>query len=112
VKDYKRKSRNIQEGCIEWEWDENVNINSLEELARHGARVMLRIALNDEIKEFMEKTETLRDEEGRRLVYRNGYHREREIQTGIGPIKVKHPRVDSRKAEVKFNSKILICPQK
>jgi hypothetical protein len=55
---------------------------------------MLRIALNDEIKEFMEKTETLRDEEGRRLVYRNGYHREREIQTRIGPVKAKRPRVD------------------
>ena len=107
MKDYKLKSRNIQEGCIEWKLDEKENINSLEELARHGARVMLRIALNDEIKEFMEKGETLRDEEGRRLVYRNGYHREREIQTGIGPIKVKQPRVDSRKAEVKFNSKIL-----
>nr|MBP6983091.1 hypothetical protein [Thermotogota bacterium] len=66
MKDYKLQSRNNQEGWIEWKLDENVNINSLEELARHGARVMLRIALNDEIKEFMEKGETLRDEEGRR----------------------------------------------
>jgi len=49
----------------------------------------------------------LRDEEGRRLVTRNGYHREREIQTGIGGITIKQPRVDSRKSEAKFNSQIL-----
>ena len=94
MKDYKLKSGNIQEGCIEWELDENKNINSLEELAKHGARIMLRITLKNEIDEFIEKTETLRNEKGRRLVYRNGYHREREIQTRIGPVKAKRPRVD------------------
>jgi len=89
VKDYKRKSRNIQEGWIEWKLGEKENINSLEELARHGARIIPGIALKNEIGKYIEQTKPLRDEEGRRLVDRNGYHREREIQTGIGLIKVK-----------------------
>ncbi len=41
------------------------------------------MALKNEIDEYTEKTKLLPDEEGRRLVYRNGYQREREIQAII-----------------------------
>ncbi len=44
------------------------NINSLKELAKHGARIILSLALKNEIDEYIEKIKSLRDEEGRRLV--------------------------------------------
>ena len=107
MKDYISKNGNNQEEPEESILNGIENINSLEELAKHGARIILSLALKNEIDEYIEKTKPLRDEEGRRLVYRNGYHREREIQTGIGGITVKQPRVDSRKSEANFSSQIL-----
>ncbi len=101
------KSGNNQEEPEESIFNGLENINSLEELAKHGARIILSLALKNEIDDYIEKTIPLRDGEGRRLVYRNGYHREREIQTEIGGIAVKQPRVDSRKSEAKFDSRIL-----
>jgi len=47
-----------------------------------------------------------RDENGQRLVVRNGHLPEREIVTGIGPIKVRQPRVRHRD-EGRFSSAIL-----
>jgi len=79
VKDYSPKSGNNQEEPEESILKGLENINSLEELAKHGARIILSLALKNEIDEYIEKTKLLRDEEGRRLIYRNGYHREREI---------------------------------
>jgi transposase-like protein len=37
------------------------------------------------------------DEKGHRLVVRNGHHRERTIQTGLGSVVVKAPRVEDRR---------------
>ena len=86
MKDYSPKSGNNQEEPEESLLNGLVTINSLRELAKHWARIILSLALKNEIDEYIEKTKPLRDEEGRRLVYRNGYHREREIQTGIGGV--------------------------
>lgn len=47
------------------------------------------------------------DEKGNRLVVKNGYHKDRVVQTSCGNIEVKLPRVDDRKATEKFVSKIL-----
>lgn len=41
-----------------------------------------------------------RDENGRRLVVRNGYHRPREVLTSVGAIEVTVPRVFSELAAV------------
>jgi len=79
VKDYSPKNGNNQEEPEESLLNGLENINSLEELSRHGARIILNLALKNEIDEYIEKTKPLRNEEGRRLIYRNGYHREREI---------------------------------
>src|SRR5215831_19553097 len=49
----------------------------------------------------------LKDERARQRVVRNGYQPEREIQTGIGEVPVKRPRVRDRAGEIKFNSSIL-----
>jgi putative transposase len=83
----------------------------LEELAREGAREMLGKALRLEVAEFIEAHREKTDEQGRRLVVRNGYMEEREILTGMGPLGIKQPRVDDRRLaeleEPRFSSGIL-----
>ena len=83
----------------------------MEELARKGAREMLSQAMALEVAEFIEKHKEKIDEEGRRLVVRNGHMEEREIVTGIGPLRIKQPRIDDRKltenGEERFSSQIL-----
>ncbi len=81
----------------------------LEELARRGARELLARAMEAEVAEHVEKYRDLTDEEGRRLVVRNGHLPERELVTGIGPLKIRQPRVDDRALErnERFSSQIL-----
>jgi hypothetical protein len=81
----------------------------LEELARKGARQLLAQAMEAEVAEFVEKHRGTTDEEGRRLVVRNGHLPERELVTGIGPLKIRQPRVDDRALEQdkRFSSQIL-----
>ena len=76
---------------------------SLEEIIRDGARKMLQQAVENEVEEFVKQFCNVRNEKGRRVVTRNGYLPEREIQTGVGLLKVKKPRV---KGET-FSSSIL-----
>jgi transposase-like protein len=80
------------------------------EVFRKGARDMLKRALEAEVEEFISQFDKIRDESGKRMVTRNGYLPERNIQTGIGDIPVKAPRVaDRRKSgeKIKFSSSIL-----
>ena len=81
----------------------------LEELARKGARQLLAQAMEAEVAEFVEKHSGTTDEEGRRLVVRNGHLPERELVTGIGPLRIRQPRVDDRglAQEQRFSSQIL-----
>jgi hypothetical protein len=65
-----------------------------------------------EVTAFVEAHGHLTDEAGRRRVVRHGYLPEREIQTGIGPVAVRQPRVRDRGAdvlggEIRFTSAIL-----
>lgn len=82
----------------------------LMEVLRRGAREMLKCALEAEVEDFLARFNEVRDSSGKRLVTRNGYNKERTIQTGIGDIPVKAPRVaDRRKNEsrIQFSSSIL-----
>lgn len=69
----------------------------LMELMREGARKMLAAALEAEVDEFVTALEQARDEQGRRLVVRNGHANAREIVTPLGPIEVKAPRVNDKR---------------
>jgi transposase-like protein len=75
---------------------ENIFESALDEIVRKGAQKMLETALNLEIEEFCRSHAERRDEEGRRLVVRNGLSEARTIVTGAGPLKVRTPRVDDR----------------
>ena len=81
---------------------------SLDELAREGARRMIAAALEAEVEQYVESLRHLRDENGHALVVRNGKsHHERTVHMGAGSIKVQAPRVDDRRPEHAFTSKIL-----
>jgi putative transposase len=78
---------------------------------REGARRMLSCAIEVEVDGFIAACSELVDEQGRRRVVRNGYGPERELQTGIGPIPVRRPKVrdrgDGSSARIRFTSAVL-----
>ena len=78
--------------------EETESWSVLEKVLRQGAQKMLQQALENEIEEYLMK-HSQTDENGRRLVVRNGYHPERDIVTGIGPMAIRAPRVDDRKID-------------
>jgi transposase-like protein len=81
--------------------------DALTEVLRHGARELLQQAVEGEVAEFIARHRELKDERERQRVVRNGYKPERSIQTGIGDVPVKAPRVRDREGEIKFRSSIL-----
>ena len=94
--------------------DPNLDVmrHSLDELVREGARRMLMSALEAEVADYVDRHAQERDEEGHRLVTRNGHARERKITTGAGTFSVQAPRIRDRGKEKnggkrKFTSQIL-----
>lgn len=81
--------------------------DALTELLRDGARQMLASAVEAEVQEFLLQHRSHRDEGGRQRLVRNGYLPERTLQTGLGAIEVRAPRVRDRGKEIKFSSAIL-----
>jgi putative transposase len=81
--------------------------DALTEVLRQGARELLQQAVEGEVAEFIARHRELKDERERQRVVRNGYKPERSIQTGIGEVAVKAPRVRDREGAIKFHSSIL-----
>jgi transposase-like protein len=83
----------------------------LDEIVREGARRMLQAAIDVEVDDFIASHSDRRDEQGRRVVVRNGHLPSREILTGAGPLPVKQPRVRDKSpdadARVIFTPKVL-----
>ena len=71
----------------------------LDEIVRDGARQMLEAALKAEVAVYVAEFADQVDEDGRRLVVRNGYHREREVLTAAGAVSVTAPRVNDRRVD-------------
>jgi transposase-like protein len=78
---------------------------------REGARRMLTQAIEAEVEGFLTSHAGLMDEQGRRRLVRNGHAPERRLQTGIGPVVVRRPKLRDRGAEagepIRFTSAIL-----
>ena len=53
---------------------------------------MLQAAIESEVDQFLEEHSSKRDENGRRLVVRNGYLPSRPIATGAGQLEIQQPR--------------------
>lgn len=84
----------------------------LHEVLRSGAQRMLAFALEAEVAAYLAEHTGARDEAGRQLVVRNGHCPPRRIQTGLGDVEVRRPRVDDRRRDgngerIRFTSKIL-----
>ena len=82
----------------------------LTEILREGAQQMLTTAIEAEVAEWIEAHRHLTDARGHRQVVRNGHLPERSITTGVGPVKIRQPRVhDRRQGQEReaFSSKIL-----
>jgi len=66
-------------------------------ILRDGAQQLLGRAIEAEVAAYIDAHATRRDEHGHRLVVRNGHKDEREIQTGVGAVTVRQPRVHDRR---------------
>ena len=71
----------------------------LDEIVRDGARQMLAVALRAEVAAYVEQFTDVVDENGYRLVVRNGYHGEREVLTAAGAVTVRAPRVNDKRVD-------------
>ena len=81
--------------------------DSLTELLRMGAKKLISQAVEAELEEML-SSHLYKLEDGRRTVVRNGYLPSRTIQTGIGEVDIKVPKIRDRSGEgVKFNSSLL-----
>ena len=58
------------------------SVSLLDELVREGARRMLAAALEAEVAAYVDAHAHEVDEDGRRLVVRNGHHAPRQVVTG------------------------------
>ena len=81
--------------------------SALDQVLREGAQDLLRTAIQKEVDEYIQSHAGLRDEKGHRLVVRNGYLPQREIQTPMGNVSIRQPRVEDRRPDQKFLSKLL-----
>ncbi len=80
----------------------------LHALLRAGARELIAQAVEAELASFLEGVAGQRLEDGRQAVVRNGYLPERRVQTGIGEVAVRVPKVRDRSGGgARFNSSLL-----
>ena len=84
----------------------------LDVLAREGARRMLAAALEAEVAAYTDAHTDQLDEQGHRLVVRNGHAVPRSVSTAAGAIEVVAPRVNDKRVDeagerVQFSSSIL-----
>src|ERR671921_415804 len=71
----------------------------IDEIVREGARRMLAEALQAEVDAYIAAFREERDENGRRLVVRNGTHQPREVLTSAGAVEVTAPRFNDRRTD-------------
>ena len=84
----------------------------LAEILLGVAHKMLATAIEAEVDAYIDQHADQRGAGGHRLVVRNGHKDQRQIQTGIGPVTVRQPRVDDQRIDengqrIRFVSKIL-----
>ncbi|MFD9432005.1 IS256 family transposase [Streptomyces sp. NPDC060002] len=68
-------------------------------IVREGARRMLAALLEAEVNAYIAELADQRDEHGRRLVVRDGYHQARKVTTAAGAVEVKAPRVNDKRVD-------------
>jgi transposase-like protein len=85
----------------------------IDQIVRDGARQMLAAALQAEVAAYIGQLADVRDEDGRRMVVRNGTAQPRTVLTSAGAVEVTAPRVNDMRADpdtgkrMRFGSAIL-----
>jgi len=101
-----------QDNVIDLKKPEPFVEDPLTDILRQGARRLLTAALEAEIALFLDRYKEITDDKGCQRVVRNGYLPGREIQTGIGQVPVRAPRIrdrqpDPQNGRIRFTSAIL-----
>ena len=93
---------------IQFKTPEAERTDPLTDLLRSGAQQLIANAVEAELLELLGQYADSKDEQGRQMIVRNGYLPAREIQTGIGAVKVKVPKVRDRSGSgICFHSNLL-----
>jgi len=82
---------------------------SLDEIVREGARRMLAAALEEEVAAYIAAHAAERDEDGQRLVVRNGHARPRQVTTSAGAVEVAAPRVNDKRTDPATGGRMRFC---
>jgi len=108
----KERIRHMEQDTVKPEYLSIRPRDVLTDLLRQRAQEMLATAIENEVAEYIERHAAERDDQGHRLVVRNGRLPARQIQTGLGLVEVQQPRVNDRRLDekgerVRFSSAIL-----
>jgi len=85
----------------------------IDQIVREGARQMLAAALQAEVAAYIGQFAGVRDDDGRRMVVRNGSAEPRTVLTSAGAVEVTAPRVNDKRTDpdsgqrMRFSSAIL-----
>ena len=82
----------------------------LSELLLQGAKQLVHQAVDAELHELLRQFEHCRTQGGNAAVVRNGYLPERTLQTGVGAVSVRVPKVRSRTGEPVVFHSLLVPP--
>ena len=97
-----------KDNVLPFEGRETNATDALTQLLRNGAQQMLQMVIEAEVQDFMLQYQDRLLDDGRAAVVRNGHQPERDLQTGIGPVTIKVPKVRSRDGEpVTFRSALV-----
>jgi Transposase, Mutator family len=71
----------------------------IDQIVREGARQMLAAALRAEVAGYIDRFAEVRDENGHRMVVRNGTAETRTVLTSAGAVEVTAPRVNDKRTD-------------
>src|SRR5271169_1990228 len=83
-------------GALPADWQPS---SLIDQIVRDGARQMLAAALQAEVAAYIDQFAGLRDENGRRMVVRNGTAEPRTVLTSAGAVEVMAPRVNDKRTD-------------
>lgn len=87
---------------------EELSSDPLTDLLRDGAKKLIGAAVEAELESMLQQYQHMKLSNGQQAVVRNGYLPSRTIQTGIGDVAIKVPKVRDRSSQgIKFNSNLL-----
>lgn len=97
-----------ESNLVELKGRDGISKDPLTDLLRIGAQELIHQAVEIELKELLTRHSEQRTSDGKAGVIRNGYLPKRELQTGIGPVTVRVPKVRTRSGEpVVFHSALI-----